>query len=559
MKINIPFTDLRLRKDHSTKSASLGFATSGLHEVLETYNGSDYKWYRIAQGWVAGVDGVTEESEEVWAQPQPVERDRAKDQLYVGDVTLRIRAEASTSGAMMGYCKSKSYYNVLEVVSGAYYKWYKIGDKAYCAGVEEVDYLPVQSWERPEPVESNENLNQIYVGNITLNIRSGYSTSSEKMGVCSKNSYYNVIEKKNANGYTWYKLGEESWVAGVDEVIYYTAGMPRNINELKAKVSELISSLGIAQKSIEKMLATEHYKDLLEKATVLNDWIAERFDPVDYDIVDTNDYDEIDLVYTTDIHGYAKGYEESQRVQTNFSWSDLEAYKNKLLAKNIKPLFVNCGDIIHGSSRANANHGEDIVRYFNNIDMFASVFGNHEFRYNDDGPWFQARYGKIMSATACNLLNKKTGKPAFKPYRTAKIGSKRIGIIGIGFPGFDGGHGNLDEYEILTGDACYQQVQKYINELKDLNMDYIFALVHLGTAPDARANSDITVNSIVENTRGLDMICPGHSHSMSDQEYVIDKGGKRVAVAAQPRCDLMYISRIRIKDSGITSSLISSI
>lgn len=43
MKIRINTSVLRIRADHSTTSASLGFAKQGTHEVLETYNGSSYK------------------------------------------------------------------------------------------------------------------------------------------------------------------------------------------------------------------------------------------------------------------------------------------------------------------------------------------------------------------------------------------------------------------------------------------------------------------------------------------------------------------------------------
>lgn len=43
MKIQIKISNLRLRADHTTKSASLGFAKAGTYNVLEAYQGSDYK------------------------------------------------------------------------------------------------------------------------------------------------------------------------------------------------------------------------------------------------------------------------------------------------------------------------------------------------------------------------------------------------------------------------------------------------------------------------------------------------------------------------------------
>ena len=43
MKIEIKITNLRLRSTHSTKGESLGFAKFGTHEVLDIYEGNDYK------------------------------------------------------------------------------------------------------------------------------------------------------------------------------------------------------------------------------------------------------------------------------------------------------------------------------------------------------------------------------------------------------------------------------------------------------------------------------------------------------------------------------------
>lgn len=141
MKIKITISDLRLREDHSTKSASLGFATPGTYDVLDTYKGKDYTWYKIEPGWVAGIEEVQE------IVVSPSQKDRAKDQVYVGNVSLRIRDKASTSGTTIGFCEKKSYYDVYETSQDLYYIWYKIGDDAWCAGVDEVVYYPADQEE----------------------------------------------------------------------------------------------------------------------------------------------------------------------------------------------------------------------------------------------------------------------------------------------------------------------------------------------------------------------------------------------------------------------------
>ena len=58
---------------------------------------------------------------------------------------------------------------------------------------------------------------------MLLRIRMNHSTSSDSKGYCDKNSYYNVEEIYEGSNYTWYKIGTDAWVAGVEEVEFYEA------------------------------------------------------------------------------------------------------------------------------------------------------------------------------------------------------------------------------------------------------------------------------------------------------------------------------------------------
>ena len=572
-KLNIKITNLRMREEPTTKSTNKGYAEKGEHVYTETAEADGYTWYKIENGyWIAGIEGDVELIEEIipepeptpepetptWVQPTSVDENTEVDQIYL-NCKVRIRYDSSTDAESMAVADKNTFYNVLDFEIKSDYTWYQIGEHAWIAGVEEVEYRPKIVWEAPIPVSPDLNKNQLIVGDVTLNIRLQPNTPAKKQGTCRKNSTYDVLAIKEQEDYTWYQLGINSWVAGVDEVDYIPAGVPKDFNAIIEDANELKSNLDIAIKAVENKKCQSYYKELQDKTNDLNDLIKKNFNYIDYDYEDDKEYNEIDLLYTTDIHGYWKGYQESTRVQTNFSINDLNTLKNNLKKQGIPSLLVNSGDIIHGSDTANVNYGEDVVNAFNNLDMFASVFGNHEFRYNDEGPWFQTRMKALESMTACNLLYKDTGKLVFKPYRLARFGSKIIGVIGVGFPGFDGGRGNTDEYTILDGLDCCKQIQKYINELRELGANYIFCAVHLGDGTDARAGNNISVPIIANNTEGLDAILPGHSHAMTAQHTEINSKGNPVIVLAQPRCDLMYISRVRIKKDGITSELLDTI
>lgn len=61
-------------------------------------------------------------------------------------------------------------------------------------------------------VRRNTNNNQIQVKVSDLNVRKGAGTSYSRIGYASK-GYYNYSATKKANGYTWYKIANNQWVA----------------------------------------------------------------------------------------------------------------------------------------------------------------------------------------------------------------------------------------------------------------------------------------------------------------------------------------------------------
>ena len=554
-KINVKITNLRIRATPSLKGKVVGYATKGVHTYTKTKDADGYTWYMIDEdAWVAGIEGDVELIEET----------TVAGKINIKIDNLRMREKATTKSSSKGFA-TKGVHEYSETSKADGYTWYRIENGYWVAGIdgdveefEDEPDVPVPAWLEPESVDPDTNSAQIHLS-TKVRIRFSPSTSAESMALANANTYYNVLSIVNGTDYTWYEVGVNAWIAGVEEVEYIPEGVPKDYDLIIENVEELKSTLDTAIKAIENKKCVDYYKELQSKTTELNEFIKKNFNYIDYDYEDDKEYNEIDLIYTTDIHGYWKGYQESTRVQTNFSINDLNTLKNNLKKQGIPSLLVNSGDIIHGSDTANANYGEDVVKAFNNLDMFASVFGNHEFRYNDEGPWFQTRMKALESMTACNLLYKDTGKLVFKPYRLARFGSKVIGVIGVGFPGFDGGRGNTDEYTILDGLDCCKQIQKYINELRELGANYIFCAVHLGDGTDARAGNNISVPIIANNTEGLDAILPGHSHAMTEQHTEINSKGNPVIVLAQPRCDLMYISRVRIKKDGITSELLDTI
>lgn len=56
----------------------------------------------------------------------------------------------------------------------------------------------------------------------SLNIRKEAGTSSDKNGTAIKGETYDVYETKDVEGYTWYRIGENQWIASGDGWVTYT-------------------------------------------------------------------------------------------------------------------------------------------------------------------------------------------------------------------------------------------------------------------------------------------------------------------------------------------------
>ena len=569
MKIKISITNLRLRADHTTKSESLGFAKANTYEVSNIYQGSDYKWYKISGGWVAGVDGVEELEDS--KLPVPVERDKNKNQIYVNTGALRIRSGPSTSYSSLGFCDASVYYNVYDAKNDAVYTWYKIGDGAWCAGVNGVTYFEAgeeHEWQQPVAVDADETKDQVYIGNVSLNIRKTPDLKGEKMGVCERYVNYYVYEEKQ-NEYVWYKIGDNAWIADADkEVLFYPAGSSRIIPQVKDALAQLENSLAVAKKCVDKSISTQYYKDLYDKVNELNTFINENLDAFDYDYVENREYAGIDLLYTADVHGAWVGYSMDGNYSTPvFSYDDIGAYRDKLAKSNIKALLVDAGDWSRPSKAYNDYLNTGIMypaQEMKEQGYFLATYGNHEWRwstYGEADTEYDILDKLIGVTTACNLF--KNGKTVYRPYRTAKIGSKKIGIIGIGYPSANGNGSYEDgiwtygDYQFYDNDKLFKEVQKHIDTLKSNGFDYIVAVCHMCKSTyESDSRYKARTDSLIQNTKGLTAVIQGHYNFATNAEIIKDKGGNNVLLAHESGANLNSFGRLMLRKGTVTSYLL---
>lgn len=559
---------VRIRKEPSMSGTVMGYVENLVYyNVLDVTTSCGYKWYHLGpDSYTAGIPEVeyypAEEPTPVWVEPTPVDRNTKVNQIQVTRSEINIRKGPSTDDEIMGTCKNNVYYNVLSEDEGSGYTWYKIGDEAFVANVNGINYLVAS--ELPSPVHEDINKDQLYVPDVLLSIRTDSTTSSKRIGYCEENSNYNVLTSEVKSDYTWYKLGDNAWVAGIEEVVYYPAGSSRKGPALKKEIPALKSSLDIALTCVNRNEQMDLYDELYTKVTELRSFIDNNFDPFDYDIVDPNEYDEIDLLYTADVHGAWVGYDEDGNyLSPVFNYDDLNSYRTKLKKNNIKALLVDCGDWSRPCRVYTdyVNTGEMVsATQMNNKDYFASTYGNHEWKWGDPNETINI-LNQNKSMTACNMF--RNGKLVYKPYRTAKIGSKRIGVIGIGYPSPNGqgsysdGEWTYGDFVFYDGDKLFKQVQKYVDELKAANFDYIVVITHMCKSTyESDGRYKARTDSLIENTNGLTAVLQGHYNFATNAESISDKGGKSVLLAHEAGANMNSFGRLQLKGSRISSYLL---
>ena len=94
------------------------------------------------------------------------------------------------------------------------------------------------------PVERNTSVNQIQTTDEQLRIRTAPSLEAEIVGHVQL-GYYNVLDTKKADGYTWYEIQKDRWCADIttnylpSDENDFVKQLEKFLNDTKAKINAL--------------------------------------------------------------------------------------------------------------------------------------------------------------------------------------------------------------------------------------------------------------------------------------------------------------------------------
>ena len=130
------------------------------------------------------------------------------------------------------------------------------------------EYLNKDLFESIETILRDENINQLKVNVDDLRIREDASINSKILGVALLNGIYNYYETKENDDYTWYRSGDNKWLAANDDwIIIY----PK-------KEEQLEKNLEIENLKKEINTLTEENKNLKEQLENFKIFIAPKED-----------------------------------------------------------------------------------------------------------------------------------------------------------------------------------------------------------------------------------------------------------------------------------------
>lgn len=193
--------------------------------------------------------------------------------------------------------------------------------------------------------------------------------------------------------------------------------------------------------------------------------------------------------------------------------------------KDPELLYFDSGDFSQGSSYYTMFKGDVEIGLMNQMGIDASTIGNHEFDFGLDN---MARlFRKANFPIVCSNYDFADTelRDIVKPYVILKRKGVKIGVFGL-CPPLEGLVATKNYGPLRFLDPT-ETAQKMVDVLrKEKKCDLVICISHLGWKV-----TDYPDNRMIEQTRGVDLVLGGHSHTYFKQlEYVNNKDGKPVAV-----------------------------
>jgi len=229
---------------------------------------------------------------------------------------------------------------------------------------------------------------------------------------------------------------------------------------------------------------------------------------------------------TADMGGYARRMGVIEKIRTE--------------EKNV--LLLDAGDFSQGTPYFNFFNGRIEIDALNRMKYDAGTLGNHEFDNGIDTLAVILAKAQYPLLSSNYDLNNTPIKSYIQPYLILKKFGLKIGIMAL----------NVEPKSLIIESnyrgLVYQNPVEKAKELssflkKEQKCDLVICLSHLGSDSTA---VDVNDFNIAHETKYIDIIIGGHSHSMLENVKTNNAIGKKVVIAQVGKSGL-YLGRIDIE------------
>lgn len=204
-------------------------------------------------------------------------------------------------------------------------------------------------------------------------------------------------------------------------------------------------------------------------------------------------------------------------------------------------LLFDSGDFSQGSPYYNLFKGEVEIRMMNEMKYDAGTIGNHEFDFGLDNLARLCRMAEFPIVCANYEVAGTVLEGLVKEYVVVERNGIRIGVFGLGAP-LEGlvARENFGNVKFEDPVAEGQRMADLLRMQE--HCDLVVCLSHLGW--EGEVCSDV---ELIENTRGIDVVLGGHSHSYFEcPRYYRNLDGEEVPVQQMGK-HAAFVGKMRLK------------
>lgn len=225
------------------------------------------------------------------------------------------------------------------------------------------------------------------------------------------------------------------------------------------------------------------------------------------------------VMYENDVHCGVDGYAKFAALRSEFK------------AKTPYVTTVSSGDYVQGGDVGSMTSGEGIINIMNKIGYDYVTIGNHEFDYGLQRMNYlmDKLNATVVNANFCHIPSKEL---VFKPYAIKEYDKVKVAYIGLTTTStlsstspmkFMDENGNR-VYDFMSGELD-EQTNRMVEQARNDGANYVVLLSHLG---NVKEHLDETSIELIKNTRGIDVVLDGHSHSIINDTLIANADGKMV-------------------------------